>query len=73
MSDLLSYHLNLFSEKVRAMNDTSKANMMLSASEARNLHSDIFILLAKNAELSDKLNKLDNSTIVKAEMDGGSF
>jgi hypothetical protein len=45
----LSYHANKFSEKIRHMNDTNSQSITLRADEARNLHTDIFALLARIA------------------------
>lgn len=66
----LSFHVNKFSDKIRTMNDTNSKTLTLTAEEARNLHTDIFALLAKIAELTDKPH--DDRTIF-AVMDSGSF
>lgn len=53
MTHKLSYHSNKFSEKVRHMNDTNSKELVLTAAEARSLHTDIFALLAKINVLND--------------------
>lgn len=66
----LSYHVSKFSDKVRTMNDSSSKSITLTAEEARNLHTDIFALLAKIAELSHKPAEPAVTTVV---MDSGNF
>jgi hypothetical protein len=66
----LSFHVGKFSDKVRTMNDSNSKSLMLTAEEARNLHTDIFALLTKIAELSDKPK--DDHTIIGV-MDSGGF
>ena len=68
----MSLHVEAFSDKVRTMNQTSSKNLTLSAAEARNLHTEIFALLATIVELSAAKEK---QAIVSPvyELDGGSF
>lgn len=68
----LSLALKNFNDKVKLMNQSSSKQLMLSADEARNLHADIFVLLANFAQLQSELS---GSTSVSAEisMDGGGF
>ena len=70
--DNLSIHVRSFNEKVRIMNQTQKRELILSAQEARNLHSDIFALLSQIAELSEKPQESIN-TVTQINMDGGGF
>ena len=62
----------MFNDKVRAMNQTQKKELTLSAAEARNLHSDIFDLLTHIAEISGNSvgNEPDSISVV---MDGGGI
>ncbi|NBP59412.1 hypothetical protein EBU71_23220 [bacterium] len=46
----------MFNDKVRAMNQLQKKELMLSASEARNLQAEIFELLTQIAELTKSSN-----------------
>lgn len=68
MSDTLPFHLRLFNDRVRAMNQGGSRVLTLTADEARNLHTEIYNLLALTAELA----KPDAQTITVA-MDGGGF
>ena len=53
------------------MNQTGSKQLMLSADEARNLHADVFILLANFAEAQSAAETaVDNLSI---DMDGGGF
>jgi hypothetical protein len=67
----LSYHVNKFSDKVRTMNDTNSKELLLTATEARSLHTDIFALLSKIAVLTNTPTaEPTNSDIV---VTGGKF
>jgi hypothetical protein len=70
--DKLSLHVRMFNDKVRVMNQTQSKQLMLSAQEARNLHSDIFALLTQIAEMSDT-PKVDTPVVTQIGMDGGTF
>jgi len=71
MDNKLSIHTKMFNDKVRVMNQTQGKNLILTAQEARNLHNDIFALLAYIAELSGKPQVTDE--VVEITMDGGGF
>ncbi len=66
----LSLNIRKFNDKVKQMNQTNGKQLVLSAEEARGLHSDIFSILANIAELTS--NK-DNGEVVEISMDGGGF
>lgn len=70
--DKLSIHVRMFNDKVRIMNQTQSKQLLLSAAEARNLHADIFALLAHIAELSDS-NVTEPTQVTQIGMDGGKF
>jgi hypothetical protein len=71
MEHNLSIHVRMFNDRVRAMNQTQKKELTLTAAEARNLHSDIFALLTHIAEISgDGSNGNEDITVL---MDGGGF
>ena len=72
MADNLSIHVRNFNEKVRIMNQSQRRELVLSAQDARNLHSDIFALLTHIAELSDKPQEAAPA-IAQINMDGGGF
>ena len=72
----LPIHIKLFSDKVKQMNQRYVRDLVLSASEARNLHSDIFDLLNHCARLSlalEKARAINSGSDESAAMDGGSF
>ena len=71
MDNNLSLHLKTFNDKVRVMNQSQKKDLTLSAQEARNIHSDIFNLLAQLAELTKKPQ--DDLQVSQIVMDGGGF
>ena len=67
----LSVAMNKFNERVKLMNQTGSKQLVLTADEARNLHSDLFALLANLAELQIKPETRTESTSIS--LDGGSF
>jgi len=69
--DKLSIHVRMFNDKVRVMNQTQSKQLILSAQEARNLHTDLFALLAHIAELSNQPQS--EPQITQIGMDGGGF
>lgn len=70
-TDKLSLHVRMFNDKVRVMNQTQNKQLSLSAQEARNLHADIFALLAQIAELSKAPTVTES--VGQVSMDGGGF
>lgn len=70
METNLSYHLKLFNQKIRVMNQANAKILTLSADEARNLQADIFELLGVIADFVKKEPQQEITTIVT---DGGSF
>ena len=66
----LSLSIKNFNERVKVMNQTGSKQLALSADEARNLHADIFNLLANIAEL-----QTGPQTVVQTAtgLDGGGF
>jgi hypothetical protein len=67
-----TYHVNMFNDRLRSMNQTRSADMRLSAVEANNLMSDIVGLLTQISDLSAQLTAASNAT-VEVVMDGGGF
>ena len=66
----LTLSMQMFNEKVRQMNQTNAKQLVLSAQEARNLHTDLYSLLTELSALA-----LDQKTFtgVVGVMDGGGF
>jgi hypothetical protein len=74
MAENLSYHVQAFSDKVRLMNQTNGKSLSLTCIEARNLHGDIFALLAKITELSSlNAEPVDDKFTYTVDLDGGGF
>ena len=67
----LSLAIRNFNERVKQMNQTGSRQLNLNADEARNLHADIFQLLAIIAELQT-VDNTDNQ-VVQVSLDGGGF
>jgi hypothetical protein len=66
----LSLAVKNFNERVKTMNQTGGKQIALSAEEARNLHADIFNLLASIAELHSTSEPLQPTSL---NLDGGGF
>lgn len=66
----LSLAIKNFNERVKVMNQTGSRQLSLSADEARNLHADIFNLLANIAELQNISEPTVSTTV---NLDGGGF
>lgn len=65
----LSPAVRTFNEKVKVLNQTNSKQLVLTADDARNLHNDIFTLLATIAELKTA----SSSESIQVSMDGGRF
>jgi hypothetical protein len=70
--DTLSIYVRMFNDRVKVMNQSNSSNLTLTAQDARNLHSDIFALLALVAELEGKL-QANSEESIEVTMDGGGF
>lgn len=66
----LSLAVKNFNDRVKVMNQTGSRQLSLSAEEARNLHADIFNLLANLAELQNVRGPEASTNI---SLDGGGF
>lgn len=66
----LSLAFKTFNNKVQQMNQSGSRQLMLSADEARNLHADIYTLLANLAEMQSPAPTETGSAVL---MDGGGF
>jgi len=71
MDNNLTFHIRMFNDRVRAMNQTNGKLLTLNPQEARNLHAEIYDLMAVIAELS-KANNQEGS-VISVSMDGGGF
>lgn len=68
----LSIAIRNFNDRVKQMNQTASRQLALSADEARNLHSDIFQLLAIIAELQQTQPE-PIEQVTQINFDGGGF
>ena len=66
----LSLAVKNFNERVKVMNQTGSKQLTLSAEEARNLHADIFNLLANITELQ---GTTESAPPTAMSLDGGGF
>jgi len=66
----LSLAIKNFNERVKVMNQTGSKQLALSAEEARNLHADIFNLLANISELQSNTG---TAAAAPTGLDGGGF
>ena len=66
----LSIAIKNFNDRVKLMNQTGSKQLNLSAEEARNLHADIFNLLANLAELQTVREPEQPTNL---SLDGGGF
>ena len=73
MEQQLSLHLKKFNDRVKVMNQTNAKELVLSALEARNIHTEIFELLTKINDLTEIRKQSDNNATVNVEFDGGNF
>lgn len=69
--DNLPFHIKMYNDRVRAMNQSNSKILTLNAQEARNLHSEIYDLMATIANLSRV--PASNESSIEVEMDGGTF
>jgi hypothetical protein len=67
----LPFHIKLFNERVRAMNQSNGKLLTLNAQEARSLHAEIYDLMAIITDLGKQKNTAAEA--VNINMDGGSF
>ena len=51
MEQQLSLHLKKFNEKIKAMNQTNAKELVLTPTDARNIHSDLLHYLLKSTTL----------------------
>jgi hypothetical protein len=68
--DSLPFHIKMFNDRVRAMNQANGKLLTLNPQEARNLHAEIYDLMATIANLAQQAPAAKVSVV---SMDGGSF
>lgn len=70
METNLPFHIRLFNDRVRTMNQTNGKLLTLNPQEARNLHAEIYDLMATIANLSKNTTSTEVNVI---KVDGGGF
>jgi len=70
MDSNLPLHVKKFNDKLRVMNQANAKILTLNAEEARNLHAEIYDLMATIASLSIAT---DTNATIEINMDGGGF
>jgi len=73
MEHQLSLHLKTFNKRVQVMNQTNSKELVLTALEARNLHAELFELLAHIADLTELKDQQEQESVVTVVSDGGNF
>lgn len=73
MSHNPGLHIKSFNDRVKVMNQTGQKDLNLSSLDARNLHADIFALLALISELTLQVQVKDEDSQIDVRMDGGEF
>jgi hypothetical protein len=71
MDNNLPFHIKLFNDRVRAMNQTNGKLLTLNPQEARNLHAEIYDLMATIANLAKVAE--NPASVIRVNMDGGGF
>jgi hypothetical protein len=72
MEHQLSLHLKSFNRRVQVMNQTNSKELVLTCAEARNIQSELFVLLAHMVDLTD-IKTATNTAEVVVDMNGGDF
>ena len=69
---MMGIHIQKFNQRIQNLNQSGSRELNLGAKEARDLHSEIFGLLAQIADLERRIlsNAPDTAQIA---MDGGNF
>lgn len=73
MASNLGFHAKAFNTKVKAMNQTGSKTLSLNADEARNLHSEIFDMLARLAEYEELSAVPRGNDVIQVVLDGDKF
>lgn len=70
MESQLSLHLKNFNNKIKVLNQTNSKELVLTATEARNIHNEIFTLLTQIADITTLKKQAE---IIDVAMEGGTF
>jgi len=69
----ISLSIRNFNEKIKQLNQTNSKQLVLTAAEAKSLHSDIFALLSNLAEVQSNYQPSANQSADSLNLDGGAF
>lgn len=69
----ISIAVRNFNDRVKQMNQTNSRQLVLSADEARNLHTDIFALLNNINEIASSAQNIQEKPTSSISLDGGAF
>lgn len=72
MDNNIPLAIKQFNDKLRLMNQANAKILTLNAQEARNLHAEIYDLMATIAELA-KSGSVTGDPVITVNMDGGKF
>ena len=71
MDNNLSFHIKMFNDRVKLMNQSNGKILTLNQQEARNLHAEIYDLMATIADLTKATTNTSDDIVIS--MDGGGF
>jgi hypothetical protein len=71
MDNNLSFHIKMFNDRVKSMNQSNSKILTLNQQEARNLHAEIYDLMATIADLTKATTNTSDDVVIS--MDGGGF
>jgi hypothetical protein len=69
----MSLSINRFVDRVRTAEIKQQRDIIMTLREAQDLHTDITKLLIALTALQDEVNQKSSESVVRVEMDGGSF
>jgi hypothetical protein len=70
----VSLQIKKFNDKIKVMNQSQSRDLILSAADARNLHAEIYALLAQVAEYASAATCSEpESQVIQINMDGGGY
>lgn len=74
MDNNLTLHIKKFNDKVRLLNSANQKQLVLTAQEARSLHSDIQDLLIYCTSLNKQISlSAKQEPVINIQIDGGQF
>jgi len=69
----MSQHINRFIDRLRQAENRQQRDIVISISDARDLHADITRLLISLQTLQEQATKTNNTEAVQVEIGGGQF